>query len=460
MTNPPTTPAAPPRPLAGPPREYHFPHFERRALSNGLRIVVAPVTKLPLVTVHVLIEAGAATEAPGKEGLATLTGRLLLEGTESMDGATLAERLEQIGASIEAHADWDVTAVSLTTLSSQVANALALVREIVRAPAFPEREVQRLKEERLTELLQLRAEPRGLADEMFSAALYAPSARYARDEAGTEQSIALLTREDLRQFHAERYRPAGITIVFAGDITADDAAALANTHFGDWTGDAPAPAPAGIDTVTTARMVRIVAKADAPQSELRIGHLGLPRRTPAYFEATVMNAVLGGLFSSRINMNLREEHGYTYGASSFFDWRREAGPFMISTAVKSDATGPAVHEVLKEIDRMRSEDITADELTLATSYLDGVFPIRFETTAAIAGALANQVIYSLPDDYYDIYRERVRNITTADVLQSARDHIDPAQLHIVVVGDPATVTEQLASVTGMTPEIVDADRSE
>jgi len=183
-----------------------------------------------------------------------------------------------------------------------------------------------------------------------------------------------------------------------------------------------------------------VTKADAPQSEVRVGHVGLPRRHPDYFDVTVMNAVLGGLFSSRINLNLREAHGYTYGAFSAFEWRRASGPFMVHTAVKSDVTGAAVHEILKEIERIRASEIDEAELTLATSYLDGVFPIRYETTNAIAAALANLVIHDLPETYYDEYRARVRSVTTAGVLRAAQQHLHPEQLRIVVVGDPAVIS--------------------
>jgi zinc protease len=198
----------------------------------------------------------------------------------------------------------------------------------------------------------------------------------------------------------------------------------------------------------------VVAKSDAPQSEVRVGHVGVPRRTPGYFGMVVMNAVLGGLFSSRINLNLREAHGYTYGAFSAFDWRRGAGPFVVSTAVKSDVTGDAVREILSEIERMQREEIGQDELTLATSYLDGVFPIRYETTGAIAGALASLVIHGLPEDYYDRYREHVRGVTTADVLRAAREQLHLDRLRVVVVGDPAVVTAPLSEVMGIPAEVV------
>jgi zinc protease len=458
-TAPTIAPPAPrPRPAA--PRSYRFPHFERRALANGVRLVIAPVSKLPLVTVFAVVEAGAAAEPSGKAGVADLTARLLLEGAAEMDGAALADRFERIGASVDAHADWDVAAVSLTSLADRLPEALALVRDLLRAPTFPEREVGRLREERLAELLQQRAEPRGLADEQFSRAIYQPGARYAAPADGDAATVRALTQDDVRAFYEARYRPGATTLVFAGDVTAAQAEILPGELFGDWAGAPAAPAPAGIDDQQAGRLVRVVAKADAPQSELRIGHAGLPRRTPDYFDVVVMNAVLGGLFSSRINLNLREAHGYTYGAFSAFEWRRATGPFVVSTAVKSDVTGDAVREILGEIDRMRRDEIGEEELTLATSYLDGVFPIRYETTAAIASALATLVIHDLPESYYDDYRARVRAVTTSGVLRAAQAHLHPERLRVVIVGDPAVVAAPVGEVMGTAAEVVSPDEME
>src|SRR5258708_16471920 len=251
-----------------------------------------------------------------------------------------------------------------------------------------------------------------------------------------------------------------MTLIFVGDVTMSAAATLAEALFGDWSGERPTPASGEIDTAQRGQVVRVIAKADAPQSELRLGHRGLPRNTEDYFDVVVLNAVLGGLFSSRINLNLREVHGYTYGASSAFDWRRGAGPFVVQTAVKSDVTGDAVKEILAEIERIRSAPIGEDELTLATSYLDGVFPIRYETTTAIASALANLTIHGLPIEFYDTYRTRVRGVTTEGVLRAAQRYLQPDNLRIVVVGDPAQVTAPLAAVTRMTPEIIVADNIE
>jgi len=446
-----------PRPSPTAPRSYNFPEFERRTLPNGMRLVVAPVAKLPLVSITAVVDAGASAEREGQDGVAALTAQLLLEGAAGLDGAALTDRFERIGTSVDAHADWDAATISLTALAERLSDALALVRDLLRSPDFPDREVARLKDERIAELLQLRAEPGALADEHLSRAVYAPTARYATPAAGSAASVRALTRDVVRGFYAERYRPATTTLVMAGDVSVDRAADLVGALFGDWHGDVGPALARAADTSPITRITRVIAKADAPQSELRVGHAGLPRRHSDYFEATVMNAVLGGLFSSRINLNLREVHGYTYGAFSAFEWRRAAGPFVIQTAVKSDVTGAAVREILHEIERMRSEEISTDELTLATSYLDGVFPIRYETTSAIATALSNLVIHDLPDHFYDDYRARVRAVTTEDVLRAAQRHLHPDQLRIVVVGDPAVIVAPLSEIPGAPVEIVTPD---
>jgi zinc protease len=436
-----TTPALErlPRPRAGEPRPYHFPRFERAVLPNGLRLIVAPISKLPIVSISVVAEAGAVADPPGRAGLAQLTAKLLLEGTTSADGSAITDRFERLGASVDAHADWDVAAVSMTTLKEKLPEAFALLGELLRAPGFSEREVERLKAERLAELLQLRAEPRGLAEELFARFLYESSSRYAQPDGGDESSVRALTHADVTRFYQKRYSPAAMTVIVAGDVSPNELGRMASEVFGDWTGSLTSAASSSDDAARHSRAVHIVNKPDAPQSELRIGHVGLPRHHPDYFPAVIMNAVLGGLFSSRINLNLREVHGYTYGANSYFDWRRQKGPWVVATAVASEVTQAAATEVLKEIDRFRDEAISDDELTLATSYLDGVFPIRFETTSAIVSALTTLAVYDLPDDWYDEYRARVRAVTSGDVLIAAERHLHPEMLQMVVVGNASSV---------------------
>lgn len=434
------------RPSPGPRRDYHFPRFVRRKLDNGLELIVATVTKLPLVTVSVVVDAGAVCDSSGHEGVARLAAKLMLEGTEKYDGAELTERFEQLGASIDAEADWDEAAVTMTVMSDRLPSALALLGEVLRTPAFPQREVDRLKAERQAELLQLRAEPRGLADELFTRFLYTPTSRYARPDGGNEVSVAGIERAGVQSFYRTRYAPAATTLIVVGDVTVERAEELVQNALGGWSGNPPARINADASPARRDRAVHIVAKADAPQSELRIGHVGIPRNHPDFFAVNVMNAVLGGLFNSRINLNLREAHGYTYGAFSVFDWRRQAGPFLVQTAVKSDITDAAAREVLLEIDRIRADRVGEDELSLATSYLDGVFPIRFETTTAIAAALSVLVVHGLPDDYYDRYRERVRGVTRDQILEAARRHLHPEALQLVAVGDPAVIHDRLAAM--------------
>lgn len=442
----PTTAKAP-RPIPGPPREYHFPRFERRRLDNGLEVVVAPVTKLPLTTVAVISDAGAVCDPPGREGTAQLVAKLMVEGgTERSDGAELTARFERLGASIDSHADWDAAVMTMTVLAEHLPAAFDLLGEVVLTPAFRPREVERLKAERMAELLQLRAEPRGLADEHFSRFVYNASSRYARPDDGDEASIAAIDRDLLVPFYETRYAPGGTTVIVVGDITVERAEELVRHVFGSWSGGKPARVTTDDLPVRRERAVHLIAKTDAPQSELRIGHVAIPRNHPDFFPVNVMNAVLGGLFNSRINMNLREVHGYTYGAFSGIQWRRQAGPFVVSTAVKSDVTDAAAREILSEINRMRAEPIAPEELSLATSYLDGVFPIRFETTSAIAAALAVLVVHGLPADYYDRYREHVRAMTIEQILDAAKRHLHPDSLQMVVVGDPSVVRAPLEAL--------------
>ncbi len=427
------------RPLPGVPRDYQFPKFDRRKTNNGISVITANVTKLPLVTIVVVVDATALTDAPGKEGTAELTAKALREGTTHRDGAALALDLETLGTSVEAGADWDSTVITLTVLKNRVSQAFEIMAEVLTSPAFRSEDIDRLKAERLSERIQLLDEPRGLADESFTRFLYASGMRYSEPMSGSTKSVSSIVRDDVEDFYRSNYVPSAVTMIFAGDITADESERLVESSLGSWRGQRRVAAIDADKAARNTRATEIVAKPDAAQSELRIGHVGVPRTHPDYFSIVVMNAVLGGLFSSRINLNLREANGYTYGASSYYDWRRQAGPFVISTAVQSEVTAAAIGETLKEVDRMRAEEITTDELTLATSYLEGVFPIRYETTESIASALANLVTFGLPEDYYDTYRANIASVTPADVLDAARVHVKPEQLQISVVGNPGLI---------------------
>jgi zinc protease len=435
------------RPSAGPSRAWEFPRLHHATLANGVKLSVAPMPRLPMVTVLALVNAGAASDPRGAEGAAMLTASALTEGTVRLDGATLVEQSERLGASLDAGADWDSVMAHIAVTPDRLDAAMALLGEVLRTPGFRTRDVERLKEERLADLLQQRVEPRGLAAEQFREFLYVPDSRYRVSLGGSPASVRGLTPESLRAFHDSRIVPGALTIIVAGDVSPERAHALVDRALGDWQA-AVASDVLSVDDRAMAggRRVRVVHKADAPQSELRVGHRGLSRAHPDFFDVVVMNALLGGLFSSRINLNLRERNAYTYGASSIFDWRRGAGPFVVSTAVKTEVTDAAVREILFEIDRMRSETVSADELSLATAYLDGVFPIRYETTTAVAQAIATAAVHRLPDDYYTTYRSKVRAVTPETVRRAAETHLHPDELLVLAVGDRSAIEAPLQAL--------------
>lgn len=439
MTNPLAT-----RPTPGAPRAYHFPGGTKQRLATGATVVTATMGRLPLASIGVLIRhGGAADEARGRDGTAHFVSSMLLEGAGQLDGAAIAERFEDLGTTVVSAADWDGATLSATVHSSKLERVVELLRDLLQRPTFPAREMERLREEHRAERLQLVAEPRSLADAAFGLVCYAVDSRYRRPLGGTIESVGALTREHIVAHWTQRYGPSELTVVLAGDVSPERGAACATLLSGEWNAETTAPTASESGEAAAGSGVHLVAKRDAAQCELRVGHVGVPRHHPDYFPLTVMNAILGGLFSSRINLNLRERHGYTYGAHSGFDWRRGPGPFVVSTAVNTDAAGPATREILSEIERIRNDLVTPDELSLATSYLAGVFPLRFETTGAVASALMMQETFELEADYFDRYREAVAAVTREEVLRVAQDHLHPDQLQIVAVGEPGALKPAL-----------------
>lgn len=434
------------RPKAEPVRSYRFPVFVDEKLPNGIRLITAPVAKLPLVTMLVLVDAGSTNDPTGKEGVAGLTAAGLLEGSQRYDGAQLAEEFEKLGTSLDSGADWDSAFLKVTVLSSKLEAAAKLLGETASEPVFPQREIERLKAERLAEILQLQTEPRGLADEKFSEFLYSNESRYSRPDEGSAGSVSALSRGDVQEFYRSSYTCGATTVVLVGDVSPHTAREIVAGSFHKWPAGVRQERELSASARTGGRSVHIVDKPDASQSELRVGHVGLPRNHPDFFSTLVMNAILGGLFGSRINLNLREVHGYTYGASSYYDWRRGPGPFVVSTAVESQATAAALTEILSEIERIRRDPVSDEELSLAKEYLEGVFPIRYETTSAIASALAALPIYDLPADYYDVYRSHVHKVRAASVLEAARLHLHPDRLQTVIVGDAGVIRSPISQL--------------
>lgn len=453
-----------PRPEAGPARAYHFPEFSRHTLRNGITVLMGRVQRLPLVSVRFLLDAGAAGESATQAGVSTLTTHALAEGTAHHDGAALAALFERLGGALDLDVFWDGASMASTVLRDRVDAVAELLAEVMRVPSFPTREVERLRAERLAELLEIRSEPRALADEVYNGFLYRAESRFSLPDGGSRATVEGLTRKDLIRFHGERFVPSALTVVVAGDCDPDGMLATLERTVGEWAGEAGPRAVSSNPPARDTRALHIVARKGAAQTELRLGHLGLARSHADYFPVVVMNAILGGVFNSRLNLNLRERHGYTYGVSSAFLWRRDVGPFTVSSAVATDVSAAAIAEIVSELDRMRQAPPTEKELSLVQSYLEGVFPIRFETTESIAAAIAALTTFSLPDDYYSTYRERVRAVRAEDVLHAAQEHLHPDRLQIVAVGDTDSIRSPLerlglGPVTESVAELTDEQRS-
>ena len=433
-------------PPVAPIRTFNFPKVERRTLDNAITLYSAHRGDLPLVTVRAVIDAGAAAEQTGEEGLAWLTASALGGGTSQRSGEALAWELERLGAELETFTTWDALNVELTTRADRIADALTLLAEIVREPAFPPNEVERMRSEQLAEILRRSTEPRALADDAAVRSIYAEGATYARPLIGNAAQVESFDAAAARRFHARRFTPGNTAIIVVGAVHVDDAAEEVARAFGSWQGVRdPAPAPATSPRVDRST-VFLVDRASAVQSELRIGQVGVSRHHDDYYTLLVLNTIVAGAFTSRLNMTLREKHGFTYGVRSQFTFRRGAGPFVISTAVASDVTARAIEEALRELRGIRDSGATADEVRTARDYLAGTLPLEMQTTEHIAARIAELHTFSLDTDHFEKWRDRIGAVTEQDVARAAREHLHLDRLAIVVVGNASAIEGDLRAI--------------
>jgi zinc protease len=430
------------RPPAGAPRPYRFPDFTHHRLANGLGVWLVPLPDRELVSIHLLTDAGAAAEDESQGGIAALTAQLLVTGTRRLDAAAFAETTERLGIDVGSESSWDSARAGFTALGTKLDEGLALLAEMIRTPRLEEREFDRLKAERLNDIMQARADPGRLADESFLRELYAEGEPYGRLAAGRPETVEPLSIDDARSYHATHYAPNVANVVIAGAIERDATLAAVERHLGDWSGKAP-----GHRTLEPrqhgGRRVVLVDRPGSVQSELRVGHLGIDRYDARFFPATVMAALLGGVFMSRLNRRLREELGYTYGARSSFDPRRAVGPFTATAAVQTEVTVDAIRELIAQLDRIREGSPDETELAEVRDFLVGVFPLRFETTGGIAAAIEPVAVYGLPADWWQTYRANLEAVGTDDVLATARDLIRPGEALILLSGDAARLRHDL-----------------
>jgi zinc protease len=442
------------RPSPGEPRSYHFPAFGRTRLDNGLTLLRAHVPGRPMLQAQLVVRGdaggGVTSEPPEQAGVTALVARGLSEGTTERDAVAFVEAAERLGAELGATAGWDSLIVHVEVPRAHLSPALALLAEMSLQPSFPAREVERLRDERLNDLQQVMADARRRAEKAFPEVIFAPGAAYARPPGGVEETVTPIDREVVAARHARLLRPDACTLIVCGDLDGLPLDAIVASSFGAWTSDATAPEPPELppDSSSVGRRVVLVDRPGAPQSEIRIGHVGTPRGIDDFHALSVTNALLGGLFNSRLNLLLREERGYSYGVSSGFDMRRAAGPFAVRGAVETDVTAPAIADIMAELARVREAPVEATELAAARDYLVGVFPLRFETSAQVAGALAGLVVHELPDDELDRYRPTIAAVSAADVQAAAVRHIQPERVSIVVVGDAARFEAALDTAYG------------
>ncbi|MEX2584152.1 MAG: pitrilysin family protein [Gemmatimonadota bacterium] len=433
-------------PGPGPLRPFSFPPIDHLTLTNGLPVLYARTDGVPVVTFSLLIPAGGIREQREDAGLATLTGSLLESGTLRLDAPTIAQRLEKLGVRVHVGSSWEVSHVDFTALADRAAAAAELIAELVREPSFPAGEVERLRNEQLASIVQRRAEPRGLANEAAARFIFSEDTPFSRPLTGTARTVSALDRDEIASFHARNFTPQGAALVVAGNADPATVRDIAESSFGSWSGGEPESAAGPVFPRTDGPQVVVVERPGAVQSEIRVGHIGVPRKVPDYFQILVMNTILGGAFSSRLNLNLRERHGFTYGVSSGFVMRRKPGPFIVSTAVQTEVTGRAVSEILFELRRIREGDVTDAELSDARQYVAGTFPLRLQTTDGVASRLAELAIYDLPDSYLADFAERILAVSADEVVTAARQHVEPDRLTVLVVGDPEHVRPQLEAL--------------
>jgi len=423
-------------PAVGPAPALHLPPIETRTLSNGLEVWVMGEHKVPTVHLELALRVGVAADPPGRFGLASLTAAMLDEGAGARSALEIAGAIDFLGADLSAGSTSDATYVDLHVPVARMADALPIMADVVAHPTFPDAELKRVRDERLAALLEAQDDPEQLIQFAFPRVVYGTAHRYGFPSMGTASSMQAITTADLRTFHAANYRPADARLVVTGDVTADAIVPLLERTLGTWRASGAASATATVAPAPqlTARHVYLIDKPGAAQSQIRIGWIGVARSTPDYFPLRVLNTVLGDSFTSRLNHNLREVHGYAYGAGSRFDMRLSPGPFYAAAGVQTDKTSEALKEFFNELNGIHAP-LSPEELQKAKNYLALQLPRSFETERAAAGALAQAYVYHLPADYYQTYGAHVAAVTAADVKRVADTYIQPDKFAVVIIGD-------------------------
>ena len=443
-------------PKPGPSKPLQLATPVSATLSNGLTLILSERRGLPIVAANLVLKTGSDANPLEKPGLANFVAAMLDEGTATRNALQIADQVAQLGASLTTGSSMDATTASVRSLTKNFGPTLDILADVVLHPSFPAEEIERQRASRLAGLVQQRDNPAQVAALVMASALYGTKHPYGYAEVGTEASVKAVTRGDMDGFWKQNFVPNNAALVVAGDISLPELRALAEKSFGSWARGTPAQPNLGAPSTTAARIV-IVDKAGSPQTQVRVAGIGAARSSPDFRPMQVMNIALGGLFSSRINMNLREAHGYTYGASSGFSFRRAAGPFQVASGIRTDVTAPAVDEIFKELRGMVERPLTEDELTKAKDAMANSLPGAFESSANAVGNFSNVFIYDLGLDYYTKYAAQVNAVTRDQTLTMAKKYLDPSKMVVIAVGDRAKIEAELKKLNLGAIEVRDTE---
>jgi predicted Zn-dependent peptidase len=431
-------------PKVGPPPSLKLPAIKKLKLSNGLPVVYMEKAGVPVAQLLVVIRAGQVNESPAKTGLSSMTAASLTDGAGPRDALQLSDAIDHLGARLGAGSGPHTTSISLYTPVARLDSALALLADVTLRPTFPAKELDRKRKERLTTLLQWRDQPSPLASIAFSRAVY-PIHPYGASSIGTEASLNGLTADDLRVFHGTYFRPNNATVIVVGDVREKEIMARLESAFGTWKGgEIPVPTLPAV-TQVAGREVTIVDRPGSAQTEIRIGCVGAQRLTDDYYALVVMNTMLGGSFTSRLNLNLREQHGYAYVASSSFSFRPLPGPFTAAAAVQTEVTDSALVEFMKELRGIR-EPMSGDDVEKTKNFIALGYPGDFQSVSQIAGQLQELVVYGLPEYYFNAYTTKITAVTPQDVQRVAQKYLDPDKMAVVLVGDREKIQQGVAAL--------------
>jgi zinc protease len=445
-------------PPPGPLRPYVFPPVEQFQLSNGLKVILVQKHTLPVVGGRLILDAGSMREPAAKNGLASLTGSLLSEGTGTMTGAEIARAMDAFGAQYSTGGGFSTAFADVVALKTVFPQALALAARTVIAPSFPAGEVSRVKNQALAAYQQSRARTAGLASDAFLRAAFDSAAPFSRPASGTPATITALTRDDVVNWHRTMYAPSAATLLLVGALTPAEARSIAQHAYGSWTATrTPLTEVQNPIRPSSGTRVILVDRPGSVQSSIIIGQPGFRATDPDYLNMVALNHVLGGGFSSRVNMNLREKRGYTYGAFSVLDLRPGSGAFRITSDVRTNATDSAVVEVVNEYKRIAGEPVPAPELQSAINNMVSSFPSAVQSVQGLSGRIQQLIVWGLPVDFYVTYRERLAAVTTDDVRSVATSRLTPNNVIVVVAGDLSKIEAPIRARNLGTVEVWDVN---